>query len=393
MKKSELRRRLQAAVPEASPLFGQALRQTLARLALEEGPKEETGMRKTGMPKRRALVFALVALLLVAAVAAAATLLARNVFDVTMGDTPVNAASLIHYNLASEKVGDAQIPVREAAYDGMALYSVYSIRDMNATEQLGAEDEFGRRYLRQEDYDRIHGLGVGWWVDHIWIDGNEVDMPNMSGGDTLPGEEPGEALYYMQYRLDQVDLYLNGKNVEIALPIGERQPLESLAVTREPYSVAKPDKGMVTFRLDCSSREQVVVTTPNIPTEGPRWSAKVSQAVYSPIQMYVTLDWQVNPQALEAYLAENGDGYYDNGVKYWDYGGLDVAGGEIMNLRLVDGDGKPVFETVDGFYGCGGAGDTQAWYTFPYAKEYPDSMYLAPEVDGTIDMTLGIRVK
>ena len=95
-------------------------------------------------------------------------------------------------------------------------------------------------------------------------------------------------------RLDQVDLYLNGKNVEIALPIGERQPLESLAVTREPYSVAKPDKGMVTFRLDCSSREQVAVTTPNIPTEGPRWSAKVSRAVYSPIQMYVTLDWQVN---------------------------------------------------------------------------------------------------
>lgn len=393
MKKFELRHKLEAAVPEASPLFGRALRETLAGLARQEELRGESAPAKPMIPKRRALVFILAAILLVAAVAAAATLLARNVFDVTLGDTPSNAASLTQYNLASERVGDARITVREAAYDGMTLYIVYSIRDMAATQPWGGEDESGYRYLRQEDYEAVEKLGVGWWVDHIWIDGEAVDMPNMSGGEELPGEEPGEALYYMQYRLDQVDLYLEGKNVEIALPIGERQPLDSLVISREPYAIAKPEKGMVTFHMDCSSREQVKTETPNILLEGPRWSAKASQVVYSPIQMYVTLEWAIRPEALEEYIAENGDGYYENGVKLWDYDALEICGGDIMNLRLVDGSGKPVFETMKGFYGCGGAGNTQAFYTFPYAPEYPDIMYLAPEIEGKIDMELGIRLK
>lgn len=391
MKKYEVRQALQAVVPDVPPRFGNALRETLAQLACQEG--EGTAPRRPMMRKRRALALALIAVLLLAAVAAAATLLARNVFDVTLGDTPVGAASLTQSNLAREVVENAEITVKEAAYDGMTLYILYGIRDMTATRQLGAEDERGYRYLRQEDYQRIESLGVGWWVDHIWIDGNAVDMPSMSGGDTLPGEEPGEALYYMQYRLDQVELYLEGTHVEIALPIGQRQSLDSLAVSRDPYRVAKPDRGMVTFSMDCSSREQVVTQTPNLPTEGPRWSARVTQVVYSPIQMYVTLEWAVRPEALEAYTAENGDGYYQDGVKLWDYGGLEVAGDEIMSLRLVDAGGKPVFETMQGFYGCGGVGNTQAFYTFPYAPEYPQEMYLAPEIQGKIDMALGIRVK
>lgn len=392
MKKYEFRDALEAAVPEASADFGYAVRQTIAELARNEVGSETPLPMKPTVNKRRVLTVVLAAALLVAAVATAATLLSRNVFDVTMGDMPTNASALTQYNLAKETIGDAEITVKEAAYDGMTLYLVYSIRDTTATEQFGAVDkDTDERRLRQEDYERIEKLGVGWWWDNLWIDGKSVSMPNMSGGDDLPGEDPGEILYYMQYRLDQENMFLDGKDVEIALPVGERQTADSLIRTED--GLAKPEKGMVAFRMDCSSRDQVTTETPNILKEGPRWSAKVSKVVYSPIQMYVTLDWAVKPEVLEAFIAENSDGYYENDVKLWDYDGLEICGGEIMSLKLVDKDGKPVFETTSGFYGCKGAGNDQAWYTFPYAEKYPDIMYLAPESDGELDMTQAIRVK
>lgn len=395
MKKYEFYDALEAAIPEASPAFGRAVRKTLRHIARDEATHRtpQTSLRKPVLGKRRALVIVLATVLVLAIAAAAATLLRRNVFEVTMGDTPENAAALTRYDLVQETIGDAEIIVREAAYDGMALYIVYSIRDLTATAPFGEVDEDGVNYLRQEDYEQIADLGVGWWNDNLWIDGKRVGMPNMSGGADLPGEQNGEILYYMMYRLDQENIFLDGTNVEIALPIGERQPPESLVITEEPFDIAKPDKGMVTFHLDCSSRAQVRAEPPKILMEGPRWSARVSQVIYSPIQMYVTLDWEIKPEVLEAYIEENGDGYYEGDVMLWPYDALEVCGGEIMSLQLVDREGNPVFETMEGFYGCGGAGATQAWFTFPYTEKYPEAMFLAPEVDGAPDMTQAIQVK
>ena len=394
MKKNEFRNALKTSIPDASPLFGYTIRKTLARIAHSEAQKEGTASIKMIPSKRRTLTLAVAVLLLLAAVAAAATLLARNVFDVTLGNTPPNASSLTQYDLANETIGNAEITLKEAAYDGMSLYVLYSIRDVTATEPLGEMDEeSGERYLRQEDYEHLETLDVGWWWDNLWIDGKMIDMPQMSGGHELPGEENGEILYYMQYRLDQENVYLDGTDVEIALPIGKRQRMDILVTDPETRMIEKPQKGMLTFRMNCSDRAQVTAEEPNFPMEGPHWRARVSNVVYSPIQMYITLDWAVRPEVLEAYIAENGDGYYENGIKYWDYDGLEVCGDEIMNLVLTDEAGNPVFENMQGFYGCGGAGNTRAWYTFPYAKQYPDPMYLMPATDGTPDPSLAIRVR
>ncbi len=392
MKKFEFYDDLERSIPEASPLFGKAVRDTLADLARCEAEKEETAPMKPVLTKRRTLTFVLAAILLIAAVATAATLLSRNVFEVTMGVTPENAGSLTQHDLAKETIGHAEITIKEAAYDGMSLYIVYSIRDTTATERLGQPDETGMWLLREEDYQYIHDLGVGWWSDNLWIDGKSVDMPSMSGGMDLPGEQPGEMLSYMQYRLDQVDLYLTGTNVEVSMPIGPRQPREELVFTDE--GMEKPKAGLVSFHMDCSSRDQVTVENPNIVAKTPQFSAQVSEVVYSPIQMYVTVNWAVDPDVMAAYIAENGDGYYDeNGVKYWDYGGQEVCGPTIMSMTLVDETGKPVFENMQGFYGCGGAGDTIAWYTFPYAEKYPDKMFLAPDMGGQVDMSLAIQLR
>ena len=109
--------------------------------------------------------------------------------------------------------------------------------------------------------------------------------------------------------------------------------------------------------------------------------------------MYVVLDWMLHTDVLDAFIVENGDGYYVNGVRYWDYSANDVCGDEILSMRLVDAKGELVFPDASGFYGCSGVSDTQAWFTFPYASAYPDTMYLAPQINVELDMSKAVRVK
>jgi hypothetical protein len=119
---------------------------------------------------------------------------------------------------------------------------VYSVRERAATKPAGVYDETAKRWFADESsLPAMQRDNIGWWVDHIWINGKSIDMPNMSGGDTMGSETPGELLFYQMYRLDQENVYLNGK-VEISLPIGERQPPESLKVHKDPYSVELPPK-------------------------------------------------------------------------------------------------------------------------------------------------------
>ena len=161
-----------------------------------------------------------------------------------IGVTPENAASMIQYDLADETIGDTEVKVTQAAYDGMSLFVAFSMRDLNAAEPFGIYDEAsGMRFLTESDYEYIEGLGVGWWVDHIWIDGQPIDMPAMSSVMDVATDTPGEVLYSMLFRLDQEEVYLSGKSVEISMPIGERQSLDTLVKDAENGQIALPDKG------------------------------------------------------------------------------------------------------------------------------------------------------
>ena len=393
MSKRKLKQSLQSCVPNPPAVFSSAMRDTLAGIAQSEVQKENPPMKKL-ITKRRMLVYVIVAALLIASVAVAAVLLHNNVFTYTMGTTPENAESITYYNLADEIIGDAEVKVTQAAYDGMSLFISYSIRDLNATEPLGEYDkQCDMRLLTEEDYQQIYALNVGWWADHIWIDGKSVDMPSMSGGIDVGTDTPGEILYSMQYRLDQEDIYLDG-DVQISMPIGEKQSLDSLVIDRENDQVALPDKGIITFTLDCSTRNQIIELTPNIETVGERWSASVSDVIFTPIQTYVTVDWSVNPDVMQAYIDANGDGFRDeDGTLYWLYTGVDAVGDEVQSLELVDKTGTPVFDSWDGFYGNQGVGPEQAWFTFPYSDNLPEELYLAPVIDGIVDMSYAIRVR
>lgn len=333
------------------------------------------------------------ALVLMTVTALAATLLARDVFTMTMGHAPENAKSLTQYDLGTYQVGDAEIAIREAAYDGMSLYIAYSVRAPKIDHLLGTASDKGEiRSLKDEELAHFDSLGAGFWADTIWIDGIDVGAPTGTVGIQIGGEEPGEAIFYSQYRLDRIGMYLTGENVEIALPLGEKPKNTSDYYDAENDVYRKPETGVIAFTMDCSVRDQVITETPCIETKGKYWDAKVTEVVYSPIQMYVTVDWAVHKDVMDKFIAENGEGFIVDGVKYWDYTAIDACD-DMGRLVLVDGEGNKVFDAFDGFYGCEVYGPTQAHYVFPYRAEYPDTMYLAPEREGIIDMADAIALR
>lgn len=52
---------------------------------------------------------------------------------------------------------------------------------------------------------------VSWWIDGLWINGSEIDVPNMSVWNEFGTDTPGEMLCYQLWRLDQLGIYLDGR--------------------------------------------------------------------------------------------------------------------------------------------------------------------------------------
>jgi hypothetical protein len=150
---------------------------------------------------------------------------------------------------------------------------------------------------------------------------------------------------------------------------------------------------MITFTLDASARDGILTTHPNEEKDMPTMTAKVSESIYSPLNLYITLDYTVKPQALEAYIAENGmnGGKVDSEQK--EYFADEIAGQWTMGLDLVDINGKPVFDGTQGFGGIQGSGKGRVWYMYPALDAYPDELFLAPVDGGMANMNLAVRVK
>ena len=253
----------------------------------------------------------------------------------------------------------------------------------------------GERLISDEELDLLSEYNVGWWVDAFWINGQPMEMAGDSGSNDRGSENPGEIIHTEYWRLDNIDVELSGK-VEIALPIGESQPAEYRKTIFDKASgqYTLPDKGVVTFSFDASDTlSRVVTLNPNVETVTPEVTAKVSEAAFTPLMTYITLDMKPNAEALAAFKAEHGEGWMDeNGNLMWAYSGMDVYGSWLDSLTLVDGDGKAIF--VDA-HGCSGMSDTWAEFLYPYMDpaNLPDELWLAPMDGDTADMEYAIRVK
>ncbi|NLO84359.1 MAG: DUF4179 domain-containing protein [Clostridiales bacterium] len=353
--------------------------------------------------KRPTLAFVLIAMLLLGSVAFAA--IHFNIFDTMIGTTPKNAAQIMKANLHQETVNNVEITIKEAGYDGRTMYLLYSYRMLDVDTVFGI-DENGNAVagISEEPMRLLSEHHVGWWVDHIWFDGKCMDAPNNSSIYTTGSDVPGEIVQYESWRLDNEETFLSG-NVEISLPIGEKQPLENYQKQLHPEMygddgrVLLPTDGMVTFTLDVADvLGKVVETTPNITADLPDLTAKVSNVAYTPVMMYVTLEAAVKQEKLDAFIAQNGEGHYLDGKLLWPYSGADVFANWITQLYLVDGDGNEVFPNMaenNGYiYGNNGYSDSWAEYLFPYADTYPSEMWLAPKTAAnTFDLAQAVQVR
>lgn len=387
MKQETFCKELAALTPEMPESFHLRVEAFLGKKVREEAQAPANPERRTlrtgGRIGRRALVIALIAALLLGTAALAAT--QWDIFRtlrVILGIQPPTADSVMQSVLCHETVNGVDITVREAGYDGRTLLLQYSFRLPDMAEPLG-------------DLEPVTQRGVGWWVDAFWINGQAMDMAADSGSDYTAGDVPGEIIRTDYWRLDNLGVTLSGE-VEIALPIGEMQPAEyrRAIYDAETDQYTLPDRGIVTFRIDTGDTLSRVVTLyPDAEAVLPDVTARVTEAAFTPLMTYITLELAVDPASLEAYQAEHGMGNYaGDGTLIWAYGGADVFAEWAESLQLVDGAGEMLFP---GYYGGNSLGNTWAEFIYPYldASALPEEMWLAPVRDGEADMTLAVRVK
>ena len=396
MNSREFQKQLTSAIPDVPEHFHNRMEMTLASIVNQEANMKEStkkAIRTAGRYSFRTVALALALLIAVTAVALAAT--QWHVFDnlsfLTGKQTPKNADTLMQANLYQDTVNNVEITVKEAGYDGRTLLLQYSYR------MLDVDKTFGPEGLSDDDLQLLADHQVGWWIDHIWFNGRAMNMPENSGAMESGTGVPGEIEITEYWRLDSEGFMLTGP-VEISLPIGEIQSLSDYSRINHPekYDVdgtlKLPEKGMVTFTFDArDALSKVTTLRPNVEKVLPNVTAKVTEAAFTPLMTYITLNLKVNPDAMAAYIQENGAGHKDeNGQVIFPYSAMDVLGEWIMSLELVDGSGALLFP---GHCGQNGYGNERAEFLYPYIETIPDELYLAPIKDGAADMTQAVRVK
>ena len=149
---------------------------------------------------------------------------------------------------------------------------------------------------------------------------------------------------------------------------------------------------MITFTFDAGDIQSRVKTYyPDKETVLPEVTAKVREAAFTPLMTYIYLDLKVNPDAMSAFIAENGEFVKDeDGTELWPYTPMDVFESWVWSLELVDGSGNLIFP---GQQGCEACGSDSADFIYPYLEKIPDELYLAPvewpeeDEDGNMDMS------
>ena len=372
-----------------------SLDHTTISVEAAEKPRRPRHVPRQGGRFRRMMLVMLITLGLLGGLAVATTANPR-LLEVFWGkdfEPSAQASAYIAHDLAEMETNGYRVRVEEAVYDGMTLYVRYSIRDMSCDHLLGETNvDTGRRMLNEDEITAFDHAPVGWWTDNLWIDGQNVDMPGLSGGETWAGDENGEIVVSEMYRLDQVGVFLSG-NVQIDLPIGEKQHYDYetwQSMLKEDGTFRKPDAGLVSFTLNCDAPvthyadgERVI-----LPDGTAAW---VESADDTPVKLYVTVRFEISDAQREAFRAENGEGYVFPDGTVMPFDDVDMVGSWVYGLTLVDADGKPLRASLGYGEGNWGVGSGVADYVFSHEDAYPEQVYLAPQTgEDSADMAWAI---
>ena len=396
MKTDEFKKQLASVTPDVPEHFHNRVEMTLENIVLQEAQMKEStkqAVKTAGRFSGRTLVIAIALVMLIVAAALAAS--QWNLFGALphlAGESPVNADSVMQKDLHKETVNNVEISIDEVGYDGRTLLIQRSYRMPDAEKAFGAEG------LRWEDEEKLYNdYNVGWWIDHIWFNGKCMNMPGGSESMISGSDVPGQIIITEAWRLYDEGVFLDGPT-EISMPIGEMQNLDDYynhpEKKDEDGNLLVPDKGMVTFTFDPGDVQSRVKTFhPEQELVLPELTAKTVDATFTPLMTYITLDIKVNPEAMAAYIEENGAYVLDDdGTPLWERDGLDIVDPWASSLELVDGSGKILFPENSGYDGAWAEG---AQFLYPYLENIPDELWMAPVDEDTesVDMSRAVLVK
>ncbi|MBR0086799.1 MAG: hypothetical protein IJL98_03555, partial [Lachnospiraceae bacterium] len=391
MKINEFKNRLASVTPEVPEHFHNRVEMTLENIVTQEAQMKEStkqAIRTAGRFSRRTLVIAIALILALGAIAFAATqwhLFERISLSYLTGKSPVNADSIMQRDVYTETVNDVEISIQEVGYDGRTLMMQYKYQIPDVDKHFGVtyREEYGDNipedYLEEaggdpdafipgwgeeEMYDAMTAHHVGWWYDSIWINGLEVNAPGGSEQGMEGTMVPGEIICTLVWRMNNNGVIVNGP-IEISLPIGDTSQARFPRDRDENGNSKKPEKGMITFTYDAGDIQAKVKTYhPNKEMVLPEVTAKVSEAAFSPLMTYITLNLEANPDAMAAFIEENGENVVDeDGTVLWPHEPMDMYESWVWSLELVDKDGKLIFPDKPG---CEGVGNEYADFLYPY---------------------------
>jgi len=366
--------------------------------------------------KRLTAVFLVLTLLAFGCPALAETAAEWGIFDSMLclmgSDAVKNADQVLQRDLYTGTVNGMAFTVTEARYDGHALFLRYSYRipDVKNAYGVKAEEIYGEflpegmkpdsfvEGLTAEGSEQMEARQIGWWYDQFWIDGKGVNLPvgamqSMSGSSV-----PGEIIETDYLPLYKAGISMKGP-VKISLPIGVRPDLSGYDPETHPEKydaegfLVLPEENVVTFELDTKDiLSKVRAFRPEQGTELPGFTAKTAEAAYTPLMTYITVETELKPGALEAFIAENGEGPTDvNGELMYRYGPIDVVNPWLDSLKLVDGNGTVLFMEKGGLEEVD---EQKAEFIYPYIETLPEALFLAPydEETGKADMGRAVPV-
>ena len=386
MNSRDFQNKLASVTPEVPAHFHSRVEMTLENIVTQEAQMKEStkqAIRTAGRFSRRTLAIALALILILAAAAFAAT--QWNIFGTISyltGDAPVKADEFMQRDVYKEIRNNTEISVDEVGYDGRILLLQYSYHFLDVDKPFGISlrDKYGDNIPPEEleeqggDPDKpVYGWGeeeiykeitahhVGRNSDSIWINGQEVNAPELSEEWMQGTKNPGEVICGLVWRVNYNGVVFDSP-LEISFPIGG----ETFSFT---YDVQDIQSYVKTYHPE---RETVL----------PEGTVKVSEAAFTPLMTYITVETKADPDALAKYMEDS---------DYEEFG-ISMFYSWLCSLQLVDGEGN-LIETEGP--GLESAGDDEGKFVFSYQENLPDELWLAPvyEEDQPADMTEAVLVR